>query len=75
MTTELVSETVFVWCVTILTGGVAGAWFVYDIINLIRVRHADSRDPLIRDRRFGYAMGIVIGLGGVLGCLRFHDVM
>jgi hypothetical protein len=75
MTTELVSVTVFEWFVTILTGGVAGAWFVYDVINLIRARHADGRDRLIRDRRFGYAIGIVIGLGGVLGCLRFHDVM
>ena len=75
MTTELVSETVFAWIVTGLTGGVAGAWFVYDTINLIRVRRADGRDPLIRDRRFGYVMGIVIGLAGVLGCLRFHDVV
>ena len=75
MTSELVSETVFAWIVTALTGGVAGAWFVYDTINLIRVRRADGRDPLIRDRRFGYVMGIVIGLAGVLGCLRFHDVV
>lgn len=75
MTTELVSQTVFEWFVTIVTGGVAGAWFVYDVSNLIRVRRADGRDPLIRDRRFGYVMGILIGLAGVLGCLRFHDVM
>jgi len=39
------------------------------------VRHADGRDPLIRDRRFGYFMGMVIGFFGVLGCLRFHDVV
>lgn len=75
MSTELVSETAFYWFVTILTGGVAGAWFVYDIINLIRIRHADGADPLIRDRRFGYVIGIVIGFAGVLGCLRFHDVV
>jgi len=75
MTTELASQTVFEWFVTILTGGVAGAWFVYDVINLIRVRRADGRDPLIRDRRFGYVIGILIGLAGVLGCLRFHDVV
>jgi hypothetical protein len=75
MMDELVSPTVFAWIVTFLTGGLAGFWFVYDTINLIRVRHADGGDPLIRDRRFGYVMGIVIGLAGVLGCLRFHDVM
>jgi hypothetical protein len=75
MTEEIVSQTAFAWIVTGLTGGVAGAWFVYDVINLIRIRRADGADPLISDRRFGYLMGIVIGLGGVLGCLRFHDVM
>jgi len=75
MMDELVSPTVFAWIVTFLTGGLAGTWFVYDTFNLIRVRNADGGDPLIRDRRFGYVMGIVIGLAGVLGCLRFHDVM
>jgi hypothetical protein len=75
VTTELVSQTVFEWFVTLVTGVVAGAWSVYDIINMIRARRADGRDPLVRDRRFGYAMGIVIGLVGVVGCLRFHDVM
>lgn len=75
MTEELVSQTAFYWFVTILTGGVAGAWFVYDAINIIRSRHADGRDPLVRDRRFGYVVGMVIGFVGVLGCLRFHDVV
>ncbi len=75
MTTELVSATAFKWFVTILTGGLAGSWFVYDIINLIRARNADGRDPLIRDRRVGYVIGIAIGLVGVLGCLRAHDVI
>lgn len=75
MTTELVSQTAFEWFVTILTGGVAGAWAVYDTVNMARLRRADRRDPLVRDRRFGYAIGIVIGVAGVVGCLRFHDVM
>ena len=75
MTTELVSQSAFAWFVTVLTGGVAGAWAVYDAISMTRLRRADSRDPLVRDRRFGYAMGIVIGVAGVGGCLRFHDVV
>ena len=29
----------------------------------------------VRDKIFGYGMGIIIGALGVLGCLRFHDVM
>ena len=48
---------------------------MYDAISLIRSRNADGRDPLVGDRRFGYAMGIAIGVIGVVGCLRFHDVM
>ena len=75
MTEELVSRTAFEWFVTSVTGGVAGAWFVYDAINMIRLRRADRRDPLVRDRRFGYAMGMVIGLVGVVGCLHFHNVL
>jgi len=75
MNAAIVSQTAFEWFVTILTGGLAGGWLVYDVINLIRVRRADRRDPLIRDRRFGYVLGILIGLVGVVGCLRFHDVM
>src|SRR5262249_5948271 len=75
MTAELVSQTGFEWFVTAVTGGVAGAWLVYDAISLYRVRRADGRDPLVRARRFGYLMGIVIGIVGIVGCLRFHDVM
>jgi hypothetical protein len=75
MTEELVAQNVFAWIVTGLTGGVAGAWFFYDSFNLFRIRRADGGDPLIRDRRFGYLVGLVIGVGGVLGCLRFHDVV
>src|SRR5690606_35030406 len=35
---ELISPNAFKWFLTIITGGVAGAWFVYDTINLIRTR-------------------------------------
>lgn len=75
MTSELVSQTAFIWIITALTGGVAGAWAVFDTVNLIRLRGADTQDVLVRDRRFGYLMGILIGLAGVVGCLLFHDVV
>jgi hypothetical protein len=75
VTAELVSQRAFEWFVTIVTGGLAGVWGVYDGISLIRSRRGDVRDPLVRDRRFGYAMGILIGLIGVAGCLRFHHVI
>ncbi len=72
---ELMSPNAFKWFLTIITGGVAGAWFVYDTINLIRTRNLDRSDPVVRDRHFGYVMGIIIGLAGVIGTLRFHDIV
>ena len=75
MTAAFVSQPVFEWSVTVLTAGLAGAWGVYDVISWIRTRRADRRDALMRDRRFGYLVGIAIGFIGVVGCLRFHDVM
>ena len=72
---ELMSATAFKWFLTILTGGLAGAWFVYDSINLIRTRNLDRSDAVVRDRHFGYVIGIIIGVIGVLGCLKFHGVV
>lgn len=72
---ELMSPTAFKWFITIITGGLAGAWFVYDSINLIRSRNLDRGDAVVRDRHFGYVMGILIGIAGVVGCLRFHGVV
>jgi hypothetical protein len=72
---ELMSETAFKWFITILTGGLAAAWFVYDSINLIRTRNFDRNDAVVRDKHFGYVMGILIGIAGVIGCLRFHDIV
>ncbi|HEY5927475.1 MAG TPA: hypothetical protein VIV11_37580 [Kofleriaceae bacterium] len=72
---DLMSPIAFKWFLTILTGGLAGAWLIYDTINLIRTRNADRRDAVMRDKHFGYVIGILIGIVGVLGCLRFHDVV
>jgi hypothetical protein len=71
----IVSQTVFEWFVTVLTGGLAGTWLIYDLFNLVRFRGEPPDDPIVRDKRFGYLMGIVIGVIGVWGCLRFHDVV
>ena len=72
---NIVSQTAFEWFVTVLTGGVAGAWLVYDAFNLYKTRNADRQDPIVRDKHFGYVVGMVIGIVGVLGCLRFHGVV
>ncbi len=72
---ELVSALAFHWILTLLTGVVAGAWVVFDVVNLIRLRGADRRDAVVRDKYFGYVIGIAIGTIGVLGCLRFNGVL
>ena len=60
---------------SLITGVVAGAWTIHDLVLIARLRGADRRDPLVADKRFGYAMGIVIGIIGVVGTLRFNGVL
>jgi hypothetical protein len=69
---ELMSPNAFHWVLIALTGLVAGAWAVYDTRNLVKTRAADLGDPLVRDKRFGYLMGILIGVTGVIGCVAYH---
>jgi hypothetical protein len=44
-------------------------------VFLARLRGANRRDPLVGDQRFGYAMGIIIGMIGVVGTLRYNGVL
>ena len=71
----LVSDNVFRWFLSAITGGVAAVWVIHDLVLIARLRGADRRDPLVADKRFGYAMGIVIGMIGVIGTLRFNGVL
>jgi small-conductance mechanosensitive channel len=71
---DLVSQTTFAWCLTILVVGVCAPWLVYDIRNLSRALRADGGDPVVRDKRFGYAIGITIAVIGIVGSLRFQGV-
>ncbi len=72
MTDQILSPTTFDWTLSALTGIVAAAWFVYDAINLMRLRGADRRDASVGDKRFGYVMGMIIGLIGVIGVTYHH---
>jgi len=72
---NILSDHAFHWFLMIVTGGVAAVWFVYDLSSLYRSRTADRGDPDVRDRRFGYVVGMLIGLIGVIGVLRFHGVL
>jgi hypothetical protein len=70
----LISDTAFRVVLSIVTGGAAGLWLVHDAVFLARLRGM-RRDPLVGDKRFGYAMGVVIGMIGVIGTLRFNGVL
>jgi len=72
---NLVSDQVFRLLLSAVTGGVAAVWVIHDLVLIARLRGADRRDPLVADKRFGYAMGVVIGMIGVIGTLRFNGVL
>jgi hypothetical protein len=73
MSGTLVSDTTFRWMLTALT--LSGSlWALYDVVLLVKLRGADNRDPLVRDKRFGYVIGILIGTFGISGILRYHGV-
>jgi hypothetical protein len=64
---NLVSDHVFDVFNSAAVGGLAGVWLLYDLRNLVKVRREDGRAPLVRDRVFGYAIGMVIGAVGLTG--------
>jgi len=72
---HIMSPEAFKWFLTILTGGLAGVWFLYDSRNLLVTRNLDRKDPVVRDKHFGYVIGILIGIVGVVGCLKFQGVV
>jgi hypothetical protein len=73
--TEL-PDGVFRLFISLFTGVVAGAWLVHDLVLLARIprQRAGRRDPRVGDQVFGYVMGIVIGVIGLVGTLRFNGV-
>jgi hypothetical protein len=73
--TELMSASAFTWIITFAVGGLGAVWLVYDAVNLARTLELDRSDPVVRDRHFGYAMGMIMGAIGVIGALKFHGVV
>lgn len=73
MSPEPVSHDTFRWIVTVLTVA-AALWALYDIVKLSKIHAKDRNDPLVRDERFGYGMGIIIGAFTISGMLRYHGV-
>ena len=75
MKDQILSPNGFRWFLTLITGVVATLWFLYDTTNLIRTRKLDRSDAVVRDKHFGYVMGILIGLVGMYGTLRYQGVI
>ena len=66
------SPTTFDWFVSIITLALAGPWLVYDAFNMVKLRNADGSDPVVHDKRFGYVIGMLIGIIGVIGVAKHH---
>jgi hypothetical protein len=60
--------------VTVITFA-AALWALYDIVKMRKLRGKDPSDPLVKDERFGYYMGIVIGLFTISGLLRYQGIL
>ncbi len=73
MSPQAFSESTFRAILTVVTVA-ASLWALYDIVKLSKIRGKDRSDPLVKDERFGYGMGIVIGLFTLSGMLRYHGV-
>lgn len=71
----LLSDSAFRLALSLITGGVGFLWVIHDLLFLARLRGADRRDPLVGDKRFGYAVGILVAVIGMVGTLRFNGVL
>ena len=68
----MMSDVTFDWFVSLITLALAVPWIFYDGFNLLRLRRANRADPVVRDKRFGYVIGILIGVIGVIGVTKHH---
>jgi hypothetical protein len=72
VTAEPMTADQFRWFLTLVTGGVSAIWLFADARKLIRTGRQDGADPSVRDRRFGYTMGIVIATIGIVGSAKLN---
>lgn len=71
---NLIGQHAFGWFLTVCTL-IGSIWALYDVWLLWKLRGGDAKDPVVRDQRFGYAIGIVIGGLALYGTLHFHGVV
>jgi hypothetical protein len=71
VTTELVSENVFRWFLTLTVGGV-GLWLVYwDLLNMSRALKKPA-SPARSDKLFGCFIGLGIAVIAITGTMKFN---
>jgi hypothetical protein len=69
---NIISDYSFKVFLTLNVAVVAGIWGTLDTLRLFRTRA--EADPT-GDKRFGYFVGMLVGLVGALSCLMFWDVI
>ena len=72
---NLISDTAFRVWMTAMTAGVGGTWMIIDARRIWKLRDADPSDALANDKRFGYGVGVAIGVVAIIGCLMFWNVL
>jgi hypothetical protein len=67
----LAHDTYILVC-ALLCAVVAAYWVVVDSVRLRAALREDGTSAVTRDKRFGSMIGIIVGLFGVLGILKYY---
>lgn len=68
---HLVSDQFFHGFVTVFTLLLA-TWAFYDIVKWGRLKGQDPSDPLVKDKKAGYLLGIALGIVATVGALMYQ---
>lgn len=68
----IVSQTVYDYFLSGITGAVAAYWVAIDTYRLRKALRLQPRDAAARDRIFGSSLGILVGFVGVFGVIMHH---
>ncbi|HVK77828.1 MAG TPA: hypothetical protein VM734_31195 [Kofleriaceae bacterium] len=68
----IVSHDTYMLVCALLTGLVAAYWIVIDTVRLRAAMREDRADAVTRDKLFGSSLGIVVGIIGVVGVLKYY---
>jgi hypothetical protein len=72
---KILSDEGFKLFLSVVTAGVGVVWTLNELRLMSRLRGKDRADKRVGDQWFGYAIGILIGVIGIVGTLRFNGVL